>query len=59
MDKEIRLQNIRALKQITAAVLEDKFILDFPFCIAQEVSGSEARVEQHKTNKEIIPARRC
>lgn len=45
MDKEKRLQNIRALKQITAAVLEDMSILDFPFCVAEGVSGSEARVE--------------
>lgn len=59
MHKEKRLQNIRALKQITAAVLQDRFILDFPFCIAEKVSGPEARVEEHKTNKQIIPARKC
>lgn len=45
MDKEKRLQNIRTLKQITAAVLQDKFILDFLFCIADEIPDSEAKAE--------------
>lgn len=45
MDNEKRLQDIRTLKQITAAVLQSQFILDFPFYIAVEVSSSEARVE--------------
>lgn len=34
---EKRIQDIRTLKQITAAVFQDKFISDFPFCIAEEV----------------------
>lgn len=54
MGKEKRLQNIRTLKQIAAATHQNKFILDFPLCIADGISDSESKAEQCNTNRSFL-----
>lgn len=52
-DKEKQLQNVRSVKQLTAAAPQDKFVSDIPPRVADGVSGSESKAELW--HQQVIP----